>query len=106
MTGCAVLLVLAGIKKANAIHAMSPTEILLANKLGAEVSDSVSVDYESPTTIIISGHLLNTDTAIFNNWLWEAMDVLKGNGWKMQQVMTSGVGSVGNPTTVYVLMTK
>ena len=27
-------------------------------------------------------------------------------GFKVQQVMTSGVGSVGNPTNVYILMTK
>jgi hypothetical protein len=35
------------------------------------------------------------------------LDLLKNQyGFKVQQVMTSGQGSVGNPTTVYILMTK
>jgi hypothetical protein len=39
--------------------------------------------------------------------LWEAMDLLKNQyGFKVQSVMTSGVGSQGNPTVVYILMTK
>jgi hypothetical protein len=69
----------------------------------------VFVRYESPTTILISGELL-TKTPVaytFNSLLWDAMDMLKGQyGFKLQQIMTSGVGSVGNPTEVYILMTK
>jgi hypothetical protein len=53
---------------------------------------------------MISGDLLY---AKFNTDLLAAMDLLKNQyGFKVQQVMTSGVGSVGNPTTVYILMTK
>jgi hypothetical protein len=72
----------------------------------------VVVDYESPTTVLISGDLFTRsaepNTAyIFNSYLWQAMDMLKNQyGFKVQQVMTSGVGSEGNPTTVYILMTK
>jgi hypothetical protein len=64
----------------------------------------VKVEYESPTTVLISGDLI---TWTFNVDLWKAMDLLKNSyGFKIQEVMTSGVGSQGNPTTVYVLMTK
>ena len=72
----------------------------------------VVVRYEGPTTILISGDLFtrsgNPNTGdIFNSYLWQAMDMLMNQyGFKLQNVMTSGVGSVGNPTTVYILMTK
>ncbi len=67
------------------------------------------MNYESPSTVLISGELINSvgGTNTFNSQLWEAMDLLKSQyGFHLQQVMTSGVGSVGNPTVVYILMTK
>ncbi len=65
------------------------------------------VRYESPTTILISGSLIALYVNTFNSVIWEAMDMLKGQyGFKLQQVMTNGVGSKGNPTDVYILMTK
>lgn len=73
------------------------------------LAQQVFVKYESPTTILISGGLLTKPPArtSFNSVLWEAMDMLKAQyGFKLQQIMTSGVGSVGNPTEVYILMTK
>ena len=72
----------------------------------------VEVVYESPTTIMLSGELLSTISpestiGFFNSGIWAAMDLLKNQyGFKVQQVMTSGQGSVGNPTKVYILMTK
>lgn len=67
----------------------------------------VHVNYESQSTILISGDLIDSDLNRFNSELWQAMDLLKNQyGFKVQEVMTSGVGSVGNPTTVYILMTK
>lgn len=72
-----------------------------------EISATVYVNYESPSTILISGELINEQFSRFNSDLWEAMDLLKNQyGFKLQNVMTSGVGSVGNPTVVYILMTK
>jgi hypothetical protein len=72
-----------------------------------EIPATVAVDYESPTTVLISGDLINTKPRTFNADLWQAMDLLKNQfGFKLQNVMTSGVGSVGNPTTVYILMTN
>lgn len=70
----------------------------------------INVEYEGLTTIILRGDLIVTNGALlgqFNSILWSSMDLLKNQyGFKLQQVMTSGVGSVGNPTTVYILMTK
>lgn len=76
----------------------------------------VEVMYESPNTIILGGDLIASDRDVdqrlqpsdhWNTDLWGAMDLLKNQyGFKLQQVMTNGVGSVGNPTTVYILMTK
>lgn len=66
--------------------------------------NSVEVKYESPTTILIKGDLIYSE---FNKDIWTAMDILKNQyGFTLQQVMTSGEGSVQNPTVVYILMTK
>lgn len=79
----------------------------LSNELSFEVPATVYVKYESPSTVMISGDLINSQFSRFNSDLWEAMDLLKNQyGFKLQNVMTSGAGSVGNPTTVYILMTK
>jgi hypothetical protein len=69
----------------------------------------VYVDYESPSTILISGGLINSihGNNTFNYQLWQAMDLINNQyGFKLQNVMTSGQGSVANPTVVYILMTK
>ena len=76
----------------------------------------VKAMYESPNIIILGGDLIaserDVDTRLqpstyWNTDLWAAMDLLKNQyGFKLQQVMTNGVGSVGNPTTVYILMIK
>ena len=67
--------------------------------------EPVQVPYESPTTILIGGDLIYGFG--YNSALWEAMDLLKNQyGFKVQSVMTSGVGSQGNPTVVYILITK
>jgi hypothetical protein len=67
--------------------------------------DPVQVKYESNSTILIGGDLIYGYG--FNSALWEAMDLLKNQyGFKLQTVMTSGVGSQGNPTVVYIVMTK
>jgi len=72
----------------------------------------VRVVYESPTTILITGDLIQQlsvggQDSIFNNGIWEAMDLLKNQyGFKLQNVMTTGAGTVDNPTVVYILMTR
>lgn len=70
----------------------------------------IFVEYESPTTIVLSGDLIVTNGALlgeFNSILWSAMDhLINQYGFKLQQVLTSGIGTQGNPTVAYILMTK
>ena len=76
----------------------------------------VEVMYESPKTVMLQGDLITSEHSVdqrlrpsvqVNTDLWGAMDLLKNQyGFKIQQIMTSGDGSVGNPTTVFILMIK
>lgn len=76
----------------------------------------VEVIYESPNTIILQGDLITSDRSVdqrlganglFNSDLWSAMDLLKNQyGFKVQYIMNTGLGTVGSPTNVYILMTK
>jgi hypothetical protein len=58
---------------------------------GGETIPQVDVKYESPTTILITGDLINPlgslGPGIFNSAIWEAMDLLKNQyGFKLQQL--------------------
>ena len=65
----------------------------------------VHVLYESPKKIILGGYLI--EAGDFNSDLWQARDLLKNqHGFKMDQVITSGIGTEANTTKVYVVMTK
>jgi hypothetical protein len=78
-----------------------------ATNTNYEIVATVHVNYESPSTVLMSGGLIESQFSRFNSDLWEAMDLVKNQyGFKLQNVMTSGLGSVGNPTVVYILMTK
>ena len=90
------------------------------NAVGAEVNKQyerdtldfnldvqVAVEYESPTTILISGYLITDKDLIFNTFLFQGMDLLTNKyGFKVQDVFTSGEGNKANPTRVYILLTK
>lgn len=100
----------------------SPSQIIQ----GHFNKEHVTIFYESPKTVILQGDLIAYDTLesvtdpsgkpaeagvithtnIQQTDLWEAMDLLRLHGFQLQQVMTSGVGSEGNPTVVYILMSK
>jgi len=65
----------------------------------------VHVLYDSPKKIILGGYLIEAGNFISD--LWQARDLLKNQyGFKMDQVITSGIGTEANPTKVYVVMTK
>jgi hypothetical protein len=71
----------------------------------------VRVVYESANTTLLQGELIvsqfNTPDLMFNSDLWSAMDLLKNQyGLKVQHVMNTGLGTVGSPANVYILMTK
>ena len=76
--------------------------------LDYNLNSQVSVEYESPTSILISGHLITHEPdLIFNTFLFQGMDLLKNQyGFKIQDVFTSGEGNKANPTKVYILLTK
>lgn len=58
-----------------------------------------------PKKIILGGYLI--EAGDFNSDLWRARDMLQNQyGFKMDQVITSGIGTEANPTKVYVVMTK
>jgi hypothetical protein len=81
-----------------------------ATNTNYEIQATVHVDYESPSTILISGHFFNSvrgGTNTFNTDLWQAMDLVRSQyGFKLQNVITGGAISVNNPITVFILMTK
>jgi hypothetical protein len=69
----------------------------------------VQVRYESPTTVVLEGDLIGSQVSgyFFNSDLWSAMDLIKNQyGFKQTQIFTSGMGSQGNPTVVYIVLTK
>jgi hypothetical protein len=70
-------------------------------------NSAVKVIYESPKTVILQGDLITPIERLLNHELWQAMDLLRDQyGFNIHHIMTSGVGSEGNPTVVYILMTK
>ena len=62
--------------------------------------------YNSPTTIVFRGDLLTQFTSVPNTKIWEAVDLLKGEGYQLNQIVNTGAGSVGNPHTLYIIMSK
>jgi hypothetical protein len=71
---------------------------MIETKLGAEARANIYVNYESSTTVLLIGNLLSGEeySATFNTWLWKLTDLLRSNGFQIEQVITSGIGSVGN----------
>lgn len=64
------------------------------------------VIFESPTTIVFRGDLIDTLQLKVNTQIWEAIDFLKNEGFKLDQILTTGAGSKGNPHDLYVIMSK
>jgi hypothetical protein len=67
----------------------------------------IKVEYQSESTIVLKGEedilvSINGTTASF----WEAIDFMKHYGYSLVDVTTSGMGSQGNPTRFYAIMTK
>lgn len=72
---------------------------------GPEIS--VRVIYESNSTVVLQGDLITERERTHNIDLWNATDFIKDQyGFRQTQIFTSGVGSEGNPTRVYVVITK
>jgi len=69
-------------------------------------TQSVELVYDSPTTIVFRGDLITQFTSVPNTKIWEAVDLLKGEGYQLNQIVNTGAGSVGNPHTLYIIMSK
>ena len=67
----------------------------------------VTVEYETKSLVVLRG-----DEETFSNLnqdfspLWRAVDFVKSKGYTVGEITTSGIGSEGNPTRMYVIMTK
>src|SRR6476469_4684802 len=69
-------------------------------------TQSVELVYDSPTTIFFRGDLIIQFSSVPNTKIWEAVDLLKGEGYHPDQIVITGAGSVGNPHALYVIMSK
>jgi hypothetical protein len=67
----------------------------------------VRVVYQSPTTVILVGHakILNTKIALVNNQqLWQAVDIVKEQGFNIDSVVTSGLSTINNPLVYHIIL--
>jgi hypothetical protein len=67
----------------------------------------VLVVYQSPTTVILVGHakILNTKIALVNNQqLWQAVDIVKEQGFTVDSVVTSGLSTINNPLVYHIIL--
>jgi hypothetical protein len=67
----------------------------------------VRVVYQSPTTVILLGHakILNTKIALVNNQqLWQAVDIVKEQGFTVDSVATSGLSTINNPLVYHIIL--
>lgn len=67
----------------------------------------ITVEYEGNATVVLRGDeesllLLNGTLAPF----WEAIDIVSEQGYSLKDVATSGMGSKGNPTRFYAVMSN
>ena len=67
----------------------------------------VQVIYQSPATVILVGHakILNTKIALVNNQqLWQAVDIVKEQGFTVDSVVTSGLSTINNPLVYHIIL--
>ena len=69
-------------------------------------TQSVELVYDSPTTIVFRGDLITQFSSTVNTKTWEAVDLLKGEGYQLNQIINTGSGTAGNPHTLYIIMSK
>ena len=65
------------------------------------------VVYQSPTTVILVGHakILNTKIALVNNQqLWQAVDIVKEQGFTVDSVVASGLSTINNPLIYHIIL--
>jgi hypothetical protein len=71
-----------------------------------EFFPSVEIEFNGNWTLALKADedfLLQTDGNLSS--LWNAIDIAKGFGYELNEITTSGMGSEGNPTRFYAIMT-
>lgn len=71
------------------------------------VSPLINVEYQGESVVVLRA---DEDVLLLSNGtitpLWNAIDVVKHFGYILNDVTTSGMGSKGNPTRFYAIMSK
>lgn len=67
----------------------------------------IGVEYQSQSLVVIKGEeeiLLITNGTL--SPFWHAIDIAKSHGYSLEEVTNSGMGSQGNPTRFYAIMSQ
>lgn len=67
----------------------------------------IDVEYQTDSMIVLRADentLLQVNGTMVP--FWTAIEIVKQNGYTLNEVTTSGMGSQGNPTRFYAIMTK
>ena len=71
------------------------------------VSPLINVEYQGESAVILKA---DEDALLLSNGtitpFWNAIDVVEHYGYNLDDVTTSGMGSQGNPTRFYAIMSK
>lgn len=71
------------------------------------VSPLINVEYQGESIVVLKA---DEDALLLSNGtitpFWNAIDVVKHYGYSLNDVTTSGMGSQGNPTRFYAIMSK
>jgi len=93
----------------NLVYSQFSTDLdSVAYRLFEDFFPIVTVEYESNTLVVLRG---DEDSLLMLNGtlgpLWNAIDIVETEkGFKMKEMITSGIGSKGNPTRIYAIMEK
>ena len=69
----------------------------------------VNLVYASADLVVLTGEALpelQVNRNFYNNFLWQAVQQIKAQGYAIQSVSTIGAGTEANPNVIYVVMTK
>jgi hypothetical protein len=71
------------------------------------VSPLIEVEYQGESIVVLKA---DEDTLLLTNSsmspFWKAIDAVKHYGYSVNDIATSGMGSQGNPTRFYAIMSK
>jgi hypothetical protein len=72
-----------------------------------KVTPLIDLEYQGESIVVL---MAQEDTLLLSNGtmtpFWNAIDIVKHYGYSLNDVTTSGMGSQGNPTRFYAIMSK